>query len=550
MSMKTFNFRCGCSISIDPDLPPIHGTPSLIYEPDTVPKNCPDTWALLGNGMTKGVFQLESPLGRQWSKKLMPESIEHLAALGALLRPGVLKVKDENGISMTEHYCLRKNGLEDVTYFHPALEPILNKTYGVLVYQEQAMAIATSLAGFSLSEADDLRKAIGKKKTDVMAKVKEKFTTKAAEAGVVTPAEAGEIFGWIEKSQRYAFNLSHAVSYAIIGYYTAWLKAHFPLQFYHSFLHFAKEKQDPLLEIRQLINDARTFGIEVYPPLWSDLKVHFNNDGVSIAFGMSDVKGIGDKVIRRLRENARIVEAEIGIPIMRWKWLDYLLYFSPSCAASVSRRLIEVGAMRKFDLDRQRMLAELETFEQLTEREQGLLSRMYAKTEFKTLEEGIMKLMRNPSGFKGDKRRDKVSTVLRLLLEPPTPLVDTPDWIARTEEDCLGIPITCSKVDGVETSRANITCKEFRDGKDMGHFILAVDIQECREHRIQNGENRGKTMAFLVVSDNTGSLEDVCIFTEAWQKYGNLIYPGNTVEIKGRRDNKRNSLIIDEVWKV
>lgn len=486
----------------------------------------------------------------------------HNFIAGNVVVHNCLKAKDEEGVSMTEHYALRKNGLEPVTYFHPALEPILNTTFGVLTYQEQAMAIAVVLAGFTPQEADDLRKAIGKKKTDVMAKVKQMSTEKAAAVGIVTPEEWAEIFGWIEKSQRYSFNKSHAVSYALIGYHTAHAKAHFPLQFFTSFLYHAKEKQDPLQEVRQLVNDAKTCGIEVMPPRFKDLKYHFNTDGVVITFGLADVKGIGKGHVAKMRTNAEIVEKRIGTPRMEWGWFDFLVYFSPACTSNVVKRMIEVGAMRDYPVDRQRQLAEYEAYNQLTEKEQHKISQLKSgehdqegflirkPLEVNNITDAIEALLDMPKGVANKNRRDKVATIFKMLKTPPRPLVDTPEWIAKTEQECLGIPITCNRVDGTPNLKANTTCKEFRDGKDVDPMILAVDVQECREVRIQNGDNRGKLMAFLTITDNSGSLEDVCMFSDAWEKYGNLIYPGCSVELLGRRDYRRGSLIVEEAWKL
>jgi DNA polymerase-3 subunit alpha len=163
------------------------------------------TWQLFADGRTKGVFQLESNLGKNWSKKVAPNNIEELSALIAIIRPGTLKAFVD-GKSMTQHYVDRKHGREDVTYLHPILEDILKPTYGVLVYQEQSMRIAEKVAGFNLQEADVLRKAIGKKRADLMNEVKKSFIAGAERVGIVTKEEAEEIFGWIEKSSRYAFN--------------------------------------------------------------------------------------------------------------------------------------------------------------------------------------------------------------------------------------------------------------------------------------------------------------------------------------------------------
>ncbi len=163
------------------------------------------TWDLFKDGKTKGIFQLESNLGRCWAKRVQPKNIEELAALISLIRPGTLKAISD-GKSMTQHYVDRKHGKDKTIYLHESLKDVLDTTYGVIVYQEQSMRIAQKLAGFNLQEADELRKAIGKKKADLMAKIKSKFVEGCTDNGIVDEEIAREIFGWIEKSSRYAFN--------------------------------------------------------------------------------------------------------------------------------------------------------------------------------------------------------------------------------------------------------------------------------------------------------------------------------------------------------
>ena len=151
------------------------------------------TWNLICAGRTKGVFQLESSLGKSWAKRLKPKNLEELAALVALLRPGCLKAIVD-GKSMTQHYVDRKHGKEQVTYLHDSLEPILENTQGVLVYQEQSMKIAQTIAGFNLQEADNLRKAIGKKKANLMIEVKKGFFEGAENEEIVPRETAEDIF--------------------------------------------------------------------------------------------------------------------------------------------------------------------------------------------------------------------------------------------------------------------------------------------------------------------------------------------------------------------
>ena len=209
---------------------------------------CQKTWYLISDGNTKGVFQLESRLGQSMAKKLKPQNIEQLSALISILRPGCLEaVRD--GKTVSNHYIDKKNGLESIDYFHEALESILMTTYGEMVYQEQAMQICQKIANFDLCEADMLRKAIGKKKPEEMAKIKTLFLDKSKVSKIVNVDEAEQIFSWIEKSQRYSFNKSHAISYAMNAYVSAYAKAHYPKQFFVSYLKYAKDKIDPIREI-------------------------------------------------------------------------------------------------------------------------------------------------------------------------------------------------------------------------------------------------------------------------------------------------------------
>jgi intein/homing endonuclease len=163
------------------------------------------TWDLICSGRTKGVFQLESRLGSSWAKRAQPRSIDELADLVSIIRPGTLEA-ELDGKSMTKHYTDRKAKIDETKYLHPALETVLGKTYGIIVYQEQAMRIATEIAGFTPEEADSLRKAMGKKDAALMKEVEEKFINGAKTKGLVDDVSAAKIFEWIAASARYSFN--------------------------------------------------------------------------------------------------------------------------------------------------------------------------------------------------------------------------------------------------------------------------------------------------------------------------------------------------------
>lgn len=201
---KKYQYICGCSFDITDEK-----STAIVFDSNIEHINleCQRTWDLISDGNTKGCFQLESRLGRSMAKKLKPENIEQLSALISIMRPGSLEAF-RDGKSISNHYIDKKNGQESLDYFHPSLEQSLKTTYGEMIYQEQAMEIAKDIAGFNLQEADMLRKAIGKKKPEEMAKIKQKFLDGTKKLGIVSNDQAEEIFGWIEKSQRYSFNKS------------------------------------------------------------------------------------------------------------------------------------------------------------------------------------------------------------------------------------------------------------------------------------------------------------------------------------------------------
>ncbi|NDD85778.1 DNA polymerase III subunit alpha, partial [bacterium] len=294
---KIYKYPCGCSFQVETldDITSINFDPTIEH----MRLDCHRTWDLISEGNTKGCFQLESRLGRSMAKKLKPSSIEQLSALIAILRPGCLEAM-RDGKSVSNHYIDRKNGEESVDYFHPALEPILRSTYGEMIYQEQAMEIAKVIAGFNLQEADLLRKAIGKKKPEEMAKVKEKFLSGAKKINTVTSDEAEQIFGWIEKSQRYSFNKSHSISYAVNAYLSAYTKAHFPKIFFASYLRFAKDKIDPQAEIKELTQNAIEMNIDVSIPDLRNLNQYFILKDNKLYFGLTDIKGVGDSVFNKI----------------------------------------------------------------------------------------------------------------------------------------------------------------------------------------------------------------------------------------------------------
>ena len=258
-----------------------------------LPLDDEQTFKLLRAGDTTGVFQLEGGGMRRYLKELEPSSLEDIIAMISLYRPGTLDA------GMVPHYIARKLGKEKVSYLHPKLEPILNKTYGIMVYQEQLMEVARVLAGFTFSEADTLRKAVGKKIKVLLQEQEAKLTNGMIRNGI-DPKQAREIWLWFEPFARYGFNRSHAACYAIIGYRTAYLKAHFPEEFQASLLNSEVNDID---RISFLIAECQKSGVEVLPPDINQSYVNFAPEGEGkIRFGLLAIKNVGEAVTQSLIE--------------------------------------------------------------------------------------------------------------------------------------------------------------------------------------------------------------------------------------------------------
>ncbi|HET7125590.1 MAG TPA: DNA polymerase III subunit alpha, partial [Lysobacter sp.] len=242
------------------------------------------TYELFARGDTVAVFQFESRGMRELLKRAKPDTFEDIIALAALFRPGPL------GSGMDREWCDRKHGIAEVSFPHPALEPVLAPTYGVIVYQEQVMQIAQVLAGYSLGGADLLRRAMGKKKAEEMAKERAKFEAGAAERGV-DPRKATQIFDLMEKFAEYGFNKSHSAAYALVAYQTAWLKVHYPAEFMAAVLSSDMDNTDKVVGF---LDEARALGLTVLPPDANASDYMFRAvDARTIRYGLGAIKGVG-----------------------------------------------------------------------------------------------------------------------------------------------------------------------------------------------------------------------------------------------------------------
>jgi len=252
-----------------------------------IPLDDPKAFALLGSGSTLGIFQLESSGMRDLLVKLKPENFREIIALVALYRPGPL------GSGMVDEFIKRKHGQGQIRYDLPELKEILKDTHGVIIYQEQVMRIASSLANFSLEDADILRRAMAKKDPKEMEMQKEKFL-EGSKKNRINPAKAEKVFDLMSKFAEYGFNKSHSAAYAMIAYQTAFLKANYPIEFMAAFLTSEVQNADKIVKY---IAECREMGIDILPPDINESYKHFSVVGGQIRFGLAAVKNVGDAAI-------------------------------------------------------------------------------------------------------------------------------------------------------------------------------------------------------------------------------------------------------------
>jgi DNA polymerase-3 subunit alpha len=366
------------------------------------------------------------------------------------------------------------------------------------------------------------------------------FIEGCIKTGLITEEKAKIIWDAIKASGRYSFNKSHGVSYALVGYWTAWIKAHFPLHFYTSWLTHAKNKIKPKEEIRALVSDAKYNEITVrapnlgMKPLPKDFTIYEKN----IFFGLRDIKGLGESQVKKLILKVDEAERKYG-NVGQWTWYQFLVRLSGNLGKTLVHNIIKVGGLDFFNLPRRYMLFEYNTWSELTEREVNLVGdnadNLLSALKF------LLTQKLTP------KRLKTIEDLILTLSDPPSELTDSPIWITKTEQDLLGIPLTVAKI-GSEAYDIDTTCREYNDGKE-GTMILSVGVINVRENTIKKGQNKGEKMAFLEVEDESGQIDNVVAFTKEWADYQNILYRGNTVVITGYR-SKQNSFVLNKVRQI
>ncbi len=482
---------------------------------DAIPLDDPKTFEIFAEGRTTGIFQFESQGMREYLRKLKPNRIEDLIAMNALYRPGPMENIDT--------YINRKYGREKIEYLHPKLEPILKETYGIIVYQEQVMRIASELAGFSLGKADLLRRAMGKKKVKEMEKMKGEFIEGALKNGV-DKETAEAIYNLIFKFASYGFNKSHSAAYAILAYQTAYLKAHYPAEFMAANL--TSEMSDSA-KVVMFIDECRQLGIEVLPPdvNYSGARFEVTDEG-KISFGLEAIKGVGRAAI------SSIIEARERVG--QFKNLFHFVESVDMRAVNkkVLEALIQAGAMDSLEGTRAQKFAAIEEALKFAQR-------VHDK---KTPQDQI-------SLF--DLMGDGEETPEELQIQYPE-LPKVPDWslqekLAR-EKQFLGFYVSGHPLDRYRTEIAlfsNLDWSHFEELKEGDEVRVAAMIATMKTHL----DRKGKFMAFLTLEDRFQSFEAV-VFSSVFEKYSDFIAKGNLVFVRGKVSDKSEStfkMLVDEI---
>ncbi len=461
---------------------------------DHLPLDDAETYRLLEEGRTLGVFQLESSGMRELIKKLKPSRFEDLIALVALYRPGPL------GSGMVDDFINRKHGKVKWKAPLPQIEDILAETYGVILYQEQVMQIASRLAGFSMGQADLLRRAMGKKKMDVMLKQKEAFIKGATERGV-SRKDAEHIFDLMENFAKYGFNKSHSAAYALIAYQTAYLKAHYPVEFMAALISGDMGNTD---KIYKYIQECKEMNIRVLPPDVNESIATFSVRGSSIRFGMAAIKNVGESAVEAILE-AR----EKGGPFK--SLYDFCCRVD---TRKVNRKtiesLIKAGAMDSLGKDRNTLL---EALDQAMEAGQRAAKRARLQRSLFELDEG----------HSLDQEEEVYPEV------PPA----SPKELLTMEKEALGFYVTGHPMDLYQKELEKVvpgSISQVLEGASEGdEVILGGMVATFREIATKNG----KRMAFAQLEDREGSTE-VVIFPDLYSQVGMLLLLDEPLVVKGK----------------
>ncbi len=462
-----------------------------------LPLDDEETFDLLRRAQTVAVFQLESSGMRDLLRRLAPEAFDDIVAVNALYRPGPM------GSGMHQNFIDRKHGREPITYEHGILEPILKSTYGMMVYQEQVMQIASAMAGFTLGEADLLRRAMGKKKKEEMDAQEKKFVAGAV-ARDIPEATARKVFELMAYFAGYGFNKSHSAAYALVSYQTAWLKAHHPAEFLAATLTSEMDSTDRVVV---LVEECRRLDIPVLPPDINHSRSMFRASDEGIRFGLGAVKNVGVHTIEEM-----VKERERRGP---FTGVFDLCRRVPHEALNrrVVESLVAAGALDVLHASRARAFAAVPAALEAGARHQH------------------DEAMGQTSLFGGGGPDPS-------LAEPTLPAV--PDWDRNTrlrrEKEVLGFYLSEHPLDAYRDEISAVASGDTGRLKSMGSGV-DVGLLGVVTSVVRKLDKKGRTMAFVVVEDYAGTLECV-LFNDAFEKVKDFLEEDRVILVRGRLDRR------------
>jgi DNA polymerase-3 subunit alpha len=478
---------------------------NLVLDIDSIPLDDKKTYQIFSNGETVGIFQFESSGMRDYLCKLKPESLEELTAMNALYRPGPLDSY------MIDEYIQRKRGQKRIVYEHPLLEPILKETYGVIVYQEQVLKIASELGGYSLGKADILRKAMGKKKAELMSQQRDEFK-KGAKVKGIKEEVADKIFDLMATFGRYGFNKAHSAGYAYIAYQTAYLKAHYPVQFMAATM---SSEIGNTNRVVTLIEESKRMGIEVLPPDVNESVGSFKVVETKIRFGLEAVKNVGHGAI----------EAIVSARERVGKFTSLFQFCEEVELGALNKRVIESliqsGAFDSVSKHRAQLMASLDT---------AMNYGQAVQEDKKRGQTSLFDIGSTSSPQAGASSKTS-----------PTPkMFEVPEWpiseILSKEKEILGFYVSGHPLTkyGEElktfATKTTESIEEAKDGEEVyiGGVITNVKI---------NIDRKKKQMAFATLEDFVGTVE-VVVFSDCFEENRRIIRSDSMVLVKGRASTK------------
>lgn len=457
----------------------------------------PKTYDLLSTANSFGIFQLESAGMRELLKKIRPSQFEDLITILALYRPGPM------GSGMLDDYIKRKRGEIQIRYDHPKLEPILKETYGIMVFQEQVMRIANDVAGFSMTQADHLRRAMSKKIPEEMEKMRHDFVAGCMKASKIREDLANKLFDLIDYFSGYGFNRSHSAAYALISYRTAYLKANYPVEFMCALLTSEKDNTDKVVEY---VKECENMGLKILPPDLQESIAKFSVvNEQTIRFGLLAVKNIGSLAIESIKENRK--DGRYDSLFDFCERVDLRLV-----NRKVIESLIKCGAMDCFGVYRSQLVAVLD---------QAIEQGVRARKEKATGQYSFFNTDSELVGFK------KEMAVLPQIKEWPQ------TQILSFEKELLGFYLSGHPLSSYQTE-----IKEFTDYSSK-ELMKAINGQEIKLMGLINNvkltttKKTSERMAILRMEDLQGEVE-VVVFPSTYNSIAQYLKEGLVVVVKGR----------------